>query len=327
VPLHHDLATGEGRTALGLTEEALAGVRVARFRMRQGDDASCLNLYAPQSPTVLAPEDAFRAEGRFAFQASLARTPEEKANPWRLLDRDERDGARPVLADASSMQYILKKKLGDTLTLAGTGVTVRFVGALAPGLFQGELVMGERHFRQAFPSESGYRFFLVEAPAGRAEAASTALESGLADFGFDAVPVRERLAAYHRVENTYIGTFQTLGALALVLGTLGTAAVLARNALEQRRELALLRAVGFRRRDLGRQVAAENALVLGLGLAAGLVSAVVAILPALRERGGSAPVMGTAALLAAVALAGFVSSWAATAAVSRRPVLPALRSE
>lgn len=327
VPVHHDPGTPPGREALGLAAEALAGAQVFRFRMRAGDDASCLNLYAPQSPTVLAPAADFVRAGRFRFQSSLAQTPEEKANPWLLLERAPEGGALPAIADASSLQYVLKKRLGDTLTLAGTGVTVRFVGALAPGLFQGELLVGEDAFLHAFPREAGYRFFLVDAPRAEAARVTTALESGLSDFGFDAWPVRERLAAYHAVENTYIATFQVLGALGLVLGTVGVAAVTVRNALEQRRELALLRAVGFRRRDLGRMLAAESALVLFLGLFVGSLAAALAILPALAERGGAVPVYGLLLLLAAVAVAGLVATRAAVSAVTRLPLVPSLRSE
>lgn len=326
VPLHHDPATPEGREALGLAGLP-AGLRIDRFRMRSGDDASCLNLYQPQSPTVLAPAPPFVAEGRFAFQSSLARTPEEKANPWRLLHGEAQDGAIPVIADANSLAYVLKKKLGDTMRLAGTGVTVRFVAALAPGLFQGELLMGERHFLRAFPSEAGYRFFLVETPPGAAAAAAEALESRLADFGFDVTGVGARLAAYHRVENTYIATFQTLGGLALVIGTVGLATVIVRNAVEQRQQLALLRAVGFRRGDLARQVSAENALLLGLGLGTGAIAATLAVLPALHERGGAVPVAWILVLLAGVVLAGLVATRAAVAAVARMPLLESLRSE
>jgi putative ABC transport system permease protein len=327
VPIHHDPASAEGREALGLPLDALSGARIERFRMRAGDDASCLNLYQPQSPTVLAPTPSFVSEGRFAFQASLARTPEAKANPWRLLDEDPEGGAIPVIADANSLAYVLKKKLGETLTLGDTGVTVRFVAALAPGLFQGELLMGERHFLRAFPNEAGYRFFLVETPPGASAAVTAALETGLADFGLDATGVGDRLAAYHRVENTYIATFQTLGGLALVVGTVGLATVIVRNAIEQRQQLALLRAVGFRRRDLARQVSAENTLLLGLGLGTGGIAAALAVLPALADRGGGVPVGWILALLAGVAAAGLLSTRAAVAAVARMPLVESLRSE
>ena len=67
--------------------------------------------------------------------------------------------------------------------------------------------------------------------------------------------------------------FQALGGLGLLLGTVGLGAVLLRNALERRRELALLRAVGYRQRHLSLMVLAENALLLALGLGTGVVCA------------------------------------------------------
>ena len=75
-----------------------------------------------------------------------------------------------------------------------------------------------------------------------------------------------RLAAFHRVENSYLETFRALGALGLLLGTVGLAAVLMRNVLERRRELALLRAVGYRPRHLAVMVLAENLFLLVVGL-------------------------------------------------------------
>ena len=67
------------------------------------------------------------------------------------------------------------------------------------------------------------------------------------------------------MENTYLSTFQTLGGLGLLLGTVGLATVLLRNVLERRRELALLGAVGYRRRHFLLMVMAENALLLAAG--------------------------------------------------------------
>jgi len=327
VPLHHDPATLEGRAALGLEEPELDGVRIARFRMLPGEDASCLNLYRPERPTLVAPAPEFLHEGRFAFHKSLAESADERANPWLLLEQDAVAGAVPVIADAGALQYVLHRALGETFELGDTGVRVRVVGALRPGLLQSELVTGERHFRAAFPSQDGFRFFLVETGPGREAAVAEALESRLADFGFDASSAAARLAAFHRVENTYIATFQSLGALGLLLGTLGIGAVLVRNAYERRRELALLRATGYRAADVRSMVLAESALLVALGLAIGAGSALVAILPALAQRATLPSLLPVLLLVLAVALAGLAVSRIAAISVLRLPLLGSLRSE
>jgi len=328
VPLHHDLTTDEGRAALGLEDLDLDGVDVARFRARRAEDASCLNLYQPREPTVLAPSAAFLEEERFRFQSTQAETPEEHANPWTLLERErDADGAVPVIADAGSLTYILHHKLGDVMTLGDTGVRVRFVGTLAPGLFQSEILMGERHFLEAFPAESGYPFFLFDLPAAREASVSEALESRLSDFGFDVSGTAQRLHDYHSVENTYIATFQALGALGLLLGIVGLATVLVRNALEQRGELALLRAVGYRRDHVTRMVLAENAALVGLGFLAGVVPALVAIAPVLLERGGGLPLGLVGLLLLALIVTGVIVSWLAVSFIQRLPLVESLRAE
>src|SRR6185369_16875586 len=120
-----------------------------------------------------------------------------------------------------------------------------------------------------FPEQQGYRFLLIDAPADRAAGLGAEIEKGAGDLGADAAPTAQRLAEFHAVENTYLSTFQTLGGLGLLVGTVGLAAVLLRNVLERRRKLARLRAVGYGRGDLFTIIAAENAARLEWGLAAG----------------------------------------------------------
>ncbi|HEX8456782.1 MAG TPA: ABC transporter permease [Pyrinomonadaceae bacterium] len=334
LPIAHDPNDANGREALNLSAQAetetLAAARFTRFRLRPGDDASCLNLYQPRNPRILAPAAGFVAENRFTFADSLAATDAERTNPWLLLEQELPGGAIPVVADANSLTYVLHRNLGEEIVLnEGTerALRLRFVGALSDSLFQSELLMSERNFLRAFPAEEGYRFFLLDAAPERAAAVMALLESRLSDFGFDASATGERLAEFHRVEDTYLSTFQTLGGLGTILGTLGLAAVLLRNVLERRRELALLRAVGYNARHLALMVVAENALLLVCGLLTGVVCAVLAIAPAFYARGGRLPGASLGLLLAAVVVTGLTASLLATAAVLRAPLLPALRAE
>ena len=129
------------------------------------------------------------------------------------------------------------------------------------------------------------------------------------------------------MQNTYLATFQSLGGLGLLLGTIGLAVVQWRNVLERRGELALLRAAGFPARTLAILVAMENVLLLLLGLGVGLSAALVAVLPHLIGRGAAVPLAMLAAIFALVLAAGLAASLAAMRGVLRTPILPALREE
>ena len=335
LPIVYDLNTEAGRDELNLTNvegNVLDEVAFARFRVRPGEDASCLNLYQPTNPRILAPTTAFVERDRFAFGRSLPLADDDpaRANPWLLLDREQPDGAVPAIADATSLTYVLHLGVGDEFILnrdTDRPIRLRIVAALTDSIFQREILISERHFVELFPDQGGYRFFLVDAAPEAASAVTAVLEDRLADFGFDVVSAGERLAAFHRVENTYLATFQMLGGLGLLLGTFGLAAVLLRNVLERRRELALLRAVGYRSTHLSLMVIAENAFLLFVGLVTGTVCAVLAIAPAWLERGGQWPVASLGGLLVAVAVTGLAASVLATAAAWRLPLLESLRAE
>ena len=198
-------------------------------------------------------------------------------------------------------------------------------------MFQSELIVSEQSFVRLFPDNEGYRLFLVQtkdATATRsAEQVARTLENRLADFGVEAITTVDRLRAYQQVENTYLSTFQALGALGLVLGTLGVGTVLLRNILERRRELALLQAIGYRESHIRSLILAESVSLVVWGLLAGAACALLAVLPAIVERGGSFPWTAVVMLLAAVLAAGFISTIAATAMAIRLPLLASLRAE
>jgi ABC-type lipoprotein release transport system permease subunit len=330
-PLMHNPNSSTGREELGLPDTSLPdGTHVSRFRLKPGDDASCLTLYRPRNPRIIAPEDAFVEEARFRFAASLADTPDERQNPWRLLRRRFSDGAIPAIADQTSLTYVFHLAVGDDFVFTadnGREVRLRIVGALADSLLQSELIIPETAFVDLFPQREGYSLWLVEAPAESAATLTTVLEDRLADYGVDVMDTRARLASYHRVENTYLSTFQALGALGLLLGTIGLAAVLARNVLERRRELALLQAVGFTSHNLRTIVLSESLVLVGAGLVLGTFTALVAVTPALVERTTAVPLGMLAALLLTVTITAVLSAAVAARVAGSSRVTTALKSD
>jgi len=349
-PIYHDLNTPEGRRELAFSDEdarRLAGSQVFPLRVRPGDDASCLNLYQPQQPRILGVPNAVIDRGGFAWAGFLRvagadpRLPPDArdaaSNPWRLLELrlgTDEDGLErvPVILEKNTANYSLHlwKGVGQTYDVPdGRGGTVRLqiVGLLSGSIFQGDLLVSESALLERFAHEGGYREFLVETPPDRADDVQAALERTLSDFGLAVETTAKRLAAFQAVQNTYLSTFQSLGGLGLLLGTFGLAAVQLRSVLERRSELALLRAVGFRRRVLAGLVLMENALLLIAGLACGVLAALVAVVPHLVTGGATIPWAWLGGMLAMVLVAGLLAGlWAVRAALAT-PLLAALRGE
>jgi len=328
VPLHRALDNEQGIADLGLDEELVEMLRAARvqsFRLRPGDDASCLNLYAPQQPRLLGLPESAALSGRFAFQGTLDGAGD---NPWTLLEQDLEDDVVSVIADANSVMWILHSGLGQDFVIKderGRDIKLRFVGLLQKSIFQSEIIMAERHLLRHFPSSSGFAYFLFDSDAPNRGELSGMLETALADYGMDAAATGPKLERFHEIENTYISIFQTLGGLGLLLGTLGLAAIIYRNALERRGEFAALRAFGFRRRKLAWLLLLENALLTVLGVVIGAGSATVAMLPRMLAENAAPSIPSLAITLTAVLATGLLASaWAAQRA-ARFPLLASLR--
>jgi putative ABC transport system permease protein len=235
-----------------------------------------------------------------------------------------------AIGDANSIQWALGKKIGDTLDFVderGQAFKLRLVGTVANSILQGSLIIDEAEFVKRFPSESGYRMFLIDAPSNRLAKVSAALSRAMQDAGLELTPAARRLAQFNAVQNTYLRTFQILGGLGLLLGSIGLGVVVLRNVLERRGELGLLLAVGFRARAVQRLVLTEHAALLGLGLTLGIAAAAVAVLPALLSPGERLPYGSLALTLGAVLANGALWTWLATRYALRGELLAALRNE
>ncbi len=360
-PILPDLNTVAGRVTVGLdfdesvsdeklrnkardSNELLRKILVMPFRVKLGEEASCLNLYQTYLPTVLGVTPAMIERGGFKFSDTNVE------RPWELLTEElpNEDGVPvfPVLGDVNTLQYSLKTGIGNSISVppiteeekkAGKkpDYKLKVMGMFDGSLFQGVLLMSEKKFDRLYTDvQPGYSFFLIGShrdqdltqtlSGGDIQDLSKVLESQLS--GFDTELVAVRLANFLAVQNTYLDTFRTLGGLGLLLGTFGLAMVMFRNVLERRSELALLRAVGFQKASLGQLVMWENDFLLLWGLAAGTISALLAMLPHMLSTGGEIPWSAGLTILV-VFVVGKTAALLAVSEAVRTPIVPTLRSE
>jgi hypothetical protein len=329
MPIIRRLDTPEGRKVYGLRRGELAGVELMHLRARGGEDASCLNLNRVQQPRILGVNvGEFARRGSFTFVESVAKV--DSRLVWLTLKQPISKYTIPAVADYNVMTWGLGKSVGDTIAYTdekGERLNLRLVGALANSIFQGSVLVCEDLFLERFPSAEGYGAILADVPSGRSEPLAARLEEALSDVGLKAELTERRLAAFNAVEDTYLSIFLLLGGLGVILGCAGMGVVVLRNAMERRSELAVLRALGFSRRELLWMTLCENWVLLALGLGCGIVAAFVAILPAVTSPGGHVPYTYMTGMMVAVTASGALWTYLATLAASRGNLLPALRNE
>jgi putative ABC transport system permease protein len=299
------------------------------IRVRDGDDASCLNLNHVKRPRIIGidPQELAKRNA-FSFTKTIVTTSME--NPWLLLEHDLEPNTIPAIVDQTVLQWGLKKTLGDTLYYrneSGHPIYLKIVGALANSVFQGNLIISESNFIRQFPSTNGYRLFLLDVPVEKRHEVSEKLLWSLQDLGLELTPTGVRLNSFNNVQNTYLSIFLALGGLGLILGSIGMIIVLLRNVAERRSELAVLKAVGWEAERISHLLILEHILLLIMGTVIGVFSSLVAIRPALTFPGNKIPWGFMLLLLTGILLCGILSTIVAAHGSQRTNLLSALRNE
>ena len=332
IALHHDLNREEGRAAFRLTDAGLmGGVSILPLKMREGDDASCLNLNLSRTPPLLGVDPTKLSELR-AFAE-----PDRVAKLWGLLEDPYPDGVVPaIIGDSSTAVWKLKKKVGredgdllDCTDERGRPFKLKLVAALSMRLsvFQGRLLISNKDFTRLYPSESGYRVFLMDVPSGTESRVMAYLTDKLETVGLNLAPSIERVKEFYAVESTYLTMFLVLGGLGLLLGSAGMGVLVLRTVMERRGELALLWAVGYSKDQAVEAVQAEHRFLLAAGLVIGTVAAALAITPAVAQPGIHLPYGLLAGFLLGTAMLSLAWIWVAVKLALRTSLLPALRGE
>jgi ABC-type lipoprotein release transport system permease subunit len=261
------------------------------FRIGEGDDVDCFNLTASSQPRLLG-VDPVLLEGRF-----------KTSDQWSIL---EGDGV-PAIVDETTMMWVLKKKIGDELIYQdewGNDFSVTIAGVVKDSIFQGSLILSEKKLLEKYPSLGGYQLFLSPD-----EKARELLQQETADLGGKVTGTKDRLAAFHEVENTYIAIFNVLGGLGIILGSVGVGIVTARNLVERKAEFETLRMLGISKLKRSKIVKHEVKSMIAWGLGIGLVSSLIAVIPVLGGTVGVMDLLWMAGLVLAMAfIANFVGT-------------------
>lgn len=317
------------------------------MKVRDGDDASCLNLNAAREPQILALDpsllkrlSAFERQRHGKSVWDLL-NPDTVGKPTKQ-ERGEPNSRRdriviPALAgDIDTAAWGLRLRThpekGDVIQYTnslGQAVHVKLVGRLPHRLtvFQGRLLVSVEDFARAFPGEDGFRAFLFDVPAGEKTEWAKRLRAEYGRSGLDLQFSSDRLEAFYRIEETYLRIFLVLGGIGVILGTVGLGIVALRNILERRAEFGLLQASGFPRPRICGLITLESLAAMAAGIGVGVIASATAIAPGLFTGATRPPLWPMIWIGVGISLNGLLWSVVAASWVLRLPLVASLRSE
>lgn len=280
-PVHRSSASDSTADILNLGDQRGKLGDILPFRIGTGDDASCFNLNSVTRPRLLATDtSALNQRGSFTIKSTAPGI----EPTWKSLR--EGDTIRAFI-DETTLMWVLKKKPGDRIDYTdeqGNAFQLEIAGTLTASVFQGSFIVDEQRYLERFPSTGGYQLFLADTSNDLTETRNI-LQRALTDLGATVTTTSERLAAFNRVENTYISIFKVLGGLGVILGAAGLGIVTARNLAERQHEFTQLHQIGISRKVIRSLIVRETRQFILWAIGIGLIAAIISVLPALPATG------------------------------------------
>jgi putative ABC transport system permease protein len=235
------------------------------------------------------------------------------AEVWAALHRD------PTLAVASAVG------LGEQITLIGSGGPVTFTVIAHPESPVGwhALMLTERGLEHFTGLSTGRLELLEVRPGVDVETVASAIERTGFAAGVEAMTFEREAGEIFAAFGSLFSAMTLLVRSALVVGLASLGILAVRAVVERRRQIGVLRALGFRRRQILSGLLAENLALAAFGVVMGLVTGMAMGQLMLRSfvDDGSAPIVFDLPQLAGVVLLVFV----ATAVVTVAPAVRAAR--
>jgi putative ABC transport system permease protein len=270
LPLYDDLLGEEAAELFDLNPSLLEDIEIIPLRNHGGDDASCLNLHQSTSPPLYG-LSVHSILGKFKFVEGN----------WSDLQKPYPNRIVPAVVDQNTLLWSLKKRVGDRIPyLDGKGekFAVEICAVVQGSFLQGALYISEKDWLRKFPQRGGYQQFWLGGE-GNETLAVAHLEDRLLNYGVKSESTMDRLKKLKQVENTYLSIFQALGALGVLLGTVGLFVVMLRNLWERREEQGILSALGYSLRQLKKIYYTENVRVVFFGIILGAGAGFMGLVP------------------------------------------------
>ncbi len=184
-----------------------------------------------------------------------------------------------VVVDSSYQygSYSNLVKAGDTLEITNANGTSVFtiVGVLDQQYLHG-IFMGKSHMQQFFPAVQGNTLFLIKVAQGVNPSDVTYdLKKGYKVLGMNAKLVQDEVAQLSQQTQMVFELMEIFLSLGLIIGIASLGAITLRSIMERRRDIGMMRAMGFQQNQVLAFLLIEGLFTTTLGTLIGLATGVV----------------------------------------------------
>jgi putative ABC transport system permease protein len=163
------------------------------------------------------------------------------------------------------LQLFYKPSSGPTLSKNVT------VAGIMNGVFFGGIVTTSGLLNNSFITGTGNLGFLKVSSGVDPTAVSITLKKDFARLGMQPLAIAVVIATFVQIGQSFLGIFEAFLALGLVVGIAGLGIISIRSVVERRKEIGVLRAIGYRKNMILSAFLLENSYVALLGILIGIV--------------------------------------------------------
>jgi len=145
------------------------------------------------------------------------------------------------------------------------------VAGVLNGVFFGGIVGTSQFLHQSFGIVAGQFGFVKVTPGTDPTAVSNTLKRDFARAGMQTIAIAPLISDFIQIGQSFLGIFEAFLALGLVVGIAGLGIISIRSVVERRKEIGVLRALGFRKRMILAAFLLENSYVALLGIMIGII--------------------------------------------------------
>src|SRR5437870_1855132 len=156
----------------------------------------------------------------------------------------------------------------NNTTVLSKNVTV--VGLLN-GVFFNGIVGTSQLLKNSFGVGTGQLGFVKVYNGVDPTSVSNILKKDFAHIGMQTIPIAALVSTFIQIGQSFLGIFEAFLALGLVVGIAGLGIISIRSVVERRKEIGVLRAIGYRKNMILAAFLLENSYVALLGILIGIV--------------------------------------------------------